>query len=93
MTMFESEATCGGHTLTDTSGPYPVDLGFQVGTQYFGIVSQSASLTAAYAACRLLQSHAGSQPRASSTAVHMPSATVPSCALQRQLTSTQLFFM
>ncbi len=29
VTLFEKEATCGGHTLTDTSGPAPVDLGFQ----------------------------------------------------------------
>jgi hypothetical protein len=28
--LFEKEATCGGHTLTDDSGPVPVDLGFQV---------------------------------------------------------------
>ena len=28
--LFEREATCGGHTLTDDSGPVPVDLGFQV---------------------------------------------------------------
>ena len=31
MTLYESEAACGGHTLTDTSSGYPVDLGFQVG--------------------------------------------------------------
>ena len=30
VTLYESEATCGGHTLTDTSSPWPVDLGFQV---------------------------------------------------------------
>lgn len=30
MTLYESEETCGGHTLTDTSSGYPVDLGFQV---------------------------------------------------------------
>ncbi|KAL4856846.1 Tuberculostearic acid methyltransferase UfaA1 [Chlorella vulgaris] len=30
VTLFESEETCGGHTLTDTSSGYPVDLGFQV---------------------------------------------------------------
>ena len=30
VTLFESEATCGGHTLTDDSSGYPVDLGFQV---------------------------------------------------------------
>ncbi|KAL4447595.1 hypothetical protein ABPG75_004814 [Micractinium tetrahymenae] len=30
VTLFESEPTCGGHTLTDTSSGYPVDLGFQV---------------------------------------------------------------
>ncbi|PSC74866.1 cyclopropane-fatty-acyl-phospholipid synthase [Micractinium conductrix] len=30
VTLYESEATCGGHTLTDTSSGYPVDLGFQV---------------------------------------------------------------
>lgn len=30
MTLYESEATCGGHTLTDDSSGYPVDLGFQV---------------------------------------------------------------
>ena len=28
--LFEKEETCGGHTLTDDSGPVPVDLGFQV---------------------------------------------------------------
>ncbi|MEW5297105.1 MAG: hypothetical protein WDW36_000333 [Sanguina aurantia] len=30
VTVFESEAVCGGHTLTDTTSPYPVDIGFQV---------------------------------------------------------------
>ncbi|KAG2447750.1 hypothetical protein HYH02_007208 [Chlamydomonas schloesseri] len=30
VTLLESEATCGGHTLTDHTSPYPVDLGFQV---------------------------------------------------------------
>lgn len=30
VTIFEKEATCGGHTLTDDSAPVPVDLGFQV---------------------------------------------------------------
>lgn len=30
VTLFESEAQCGGHTLTDDSSGYPVDLGFQV---------------------------------------------------------------
>ncbi|PRW60674.1 cyclopropane-fatty-acyl-phospholipid synthase [Chlorella sorokiniana] len=30
VTLFESEASCGGHTLTDTSSGFPVDLGFQV---------------------------------------------------------------
>lgn len=30
VTVYESEATCGGHTLTDHSSGYPVDLGFQV---------------------------------------------------------------
>lgn len=31
VTLYEGEAACGGHTLTDTSSGYPVDLGFQVG--------------------------------------------------------------
>lgn len=31
--MFEKEPTCGGHTLTDSTAPVPVDLGFQV--RYF----------------------------------------------------------
>ena len=31
--LFEREATCGGHTLTDDSGLVPVDLGFQVHLQ------------------------------------------------------------
>ena len=30
MTLYESESTLGGHTLTDDSSGYPVDLGFQV---------------------------------------------------------------
>ena len=30
MTLYESEATFGGHTLTDDSSGHPVDLGFQV---------------------------------------------------------------
>lgn len=30
VTLFEKESTCGGHTLTDHSSPWPVDLGFQV---------------------------------------------------------------
>lgn len=28
--LYESEEACGGHTLTDTSSGFPVDLGFQV---------------------------------------------------------------
>eukprot|EP00798_Chlamydomonas_sp_ICE-L_P023397 gene23397-30675_t len=30
VTLFEKDSVFGGHTLTDTSSPYPVDLGFQV---------------------------------------------------------------
>jgi phytoene dehydrogenase-like protein len=31
VTLYEKEATCGGHTLTDETEPgSPVDLGFQV---------------------------------------------------------------
>ncbi|BDA46075.1 probable cyclopropane-fatty-acyl-phospholipid synthase at C-terminar half [Coccomyxa sp. Obi] len=30
VTLYESESCCGGHTLTDDSPGYPVDLGFQV---------------------------------------------------------------
>lgn len=30
VTLYESEKTLGGHTLTDDSSGYPVDLGFQV---------------------------------------------------------------
>lgn len=30
MTLYEKEGQCGGHTLTDDSPGYPVDLGFQV---------------------------------------------------------------
>ena len=30
MTLFEKEPQAGGHTLTDDSPGYPVDLGFQV---------------------------------------------------------------
>ena len=30
VTLYESEGTCGGHTLTDTTSGYPIDLGFQV---------------------------------------------------------------
>ena len=30
MTLYEKEGKCGGHTLTDDSPGYPVDLGFQV---------------------------------------------------------------
>lgn len=30
VTLFEAESTCGGHTLTDSTGQWPVDLGFQV---------------------------------------------------------------
>ncbi|KAK9821949.1 hypothetical protein WJX81_001503 [Elliptochloris bilobata] len=30
VTLYEREARCGGHTLTDDSPGYPVDLGFQV---------------------------------------------------------------
>ncbi|EFN59627.1 hypothetical protein CHLNCDRAFT_29187, partial [Chlorella variabilis] len=30
VTLYESEESCGGHTLTDTSSGYPIDLGFQV---------------------------------------------------------------
>ncbi len=31
MTLYERDATCGGHTLTDETSDFPVDLGFQVG--------------------------------------------------------------
>jgi predicted NAD/FAD-binding protein len=30
VTLFEAEDSCGGHTLTDNSSGWPVDLGFQV---------------------------------------------------------------
>ena len=30
VTLFESEATCGGHTLTDSTSPFSIDVGFQV---------------------------------------------------------------
>lgn len=30
VTVFERESSCGGHTLTDTSTKWPIDLGFQV---------------------------------------------------------------
>ena len=30
VTLYEKEQVFGGHTLTDDSSPYPVDLGFQV---------------------------------------------------------------
>ena len=30
ITLYESDATCGGHTLTDHTSQWPVDLGFQV---------------------------------------------------------------
>lgn len=30
VTLFEAEPSCGGHTLTDSTGQWPVDLGFQV---------------------------------------------------------------
>lgn len=30
VTLFEKESAFGGHTLTDETSPYPVDLGFQV---------------------------------------------------------------
>lgn len=30
MVLYEKEATCGGHTLTDTTSEFPIDLGFQV---------------------------------------------------------------
>lgn len=30
VTLFEAEQTCGGHTLTDHTSGFPVDLGFQV---------------------------------------------------------------
>lgn len=30
MTLFEAEEQCGGHTLTDKTSPWAVDLGFQV---------------------------------------------------------------
>ena len=34
VTLYESESRCGGHTLTDDSPGYPVDLGFQVAFLY-----------------------------------------------------------
>lgn len=37
VTLFESEPQCGGHTLTDTSSGFPVDLGFQVGAAGLGL--------------------------------------------------------
>ncbi len=33
MVLYEKDSTCGGHTLTDTTSEFPVDLGFQVCVQ------------------------------------------------------------
>ena len=30
VTLYEKEPACGGHTLTDDSAGFPVDVGFQV---------------------------------------------------------------
>lgn len=44
VTLFEKESSCGGHTLTDTSSGYPVDLGFQVRLAQLGASAHSFSL-------------------------------------------------
>lgn len=52
MTLYEKDAKCGGHTLTDESPGYPVDLGFQVLVHS----QELAKLCAAAETCRLLAS-------------------------------------
>jgi predicted NAD/FAD-binding protein len=54
VTLFEAESSCGGHTLTDSTGQRPVDLGFQVSfiqvqllAQLMG-TSEKAVVTAVY---------------------------------------------
>ena len=50
MTLYEKEAKCGGHTLTDDSPGYPVDLGFQVlfsAKNLFSLRSSAVLLTVA----------------------------------------------
>lgn len=49
VTLFEAEERCGGHTLTDTTTQWPVDLGFQV---------SSGCAFAGYVNLRLWQQHA-----------------------------------
>jgi hypothetical protein len=44
VTLYESEASCGGHTLTDDSSGFPVDLGFQVGCVVQRPIIRSISL-------------------------------------------------
>lgn len=55
MTLLEKEDTCGGHTLTDHTSPYPVDLGFQVRFGWQAIINQPIALA-------VLLSGGGGQP-------------------------------
>ena len=34
MVLYEKEDSCGGHTLTDDTSEFPIDLGFQVSPGY-----------------------------------------------------------
>lgn len=54
MTLFESEASCGGHTLTDTSSGFPVDLGFQVGAGWQNRCSNVSNNQGTGSLCRVM---------------------------------------
>lgn len=43
VTLFEAEETCGGHTLTDSTGQWPVDLGFQVSESTVALVTTTTA--------------------------------------------------
>lgn len=68
VTLYESEESCGGHTLTDTSSGYPVDLGFQVGAAPLG----SRGLTLAVDLLQLTVRAARRARRAVSPTPHVP---------------------
>lgn len=54
VTLFEAEPTCGGHTLTDSTGQWPVDLGFQVRAATV-VTYGLRAVVAVVAACNLEQ--------------------------------------
>ena len=62
VTLFESEARCGGHTLTDNSPGFPVDLGFQVSLLSAVCTRMPAFICSAHVLSQAQGCHACSPP-------------------------------